>query len=259
MMPQNTPISDLLLEQYALGELSPEQRGRVRHELERDPALRIRLTALSDSDRSILHDYPPVRIVPAIEERARAIPRRARAIHDRAGLPRWTLRALWALPVAAALVLAFSFGVFRPETRMKGISPHLTVFVQAASGAVELAPGAAARQGQRIQLSYTAAGAKYAAILSIDGRGTVTWHLPQGGGGMSPAVEPQGRTVLPRSYELDDAPRFERFFFVYDASAFNLADVQTAALSLAARGNADTAALALPRGVDQVSFLLRKG
>jgi hypothetical protein len=250
-MSQNTPISDLLLEQYALGELSPEQQGKVREELERDPALRNRLTALSESDRRILQEYPAERVVPAIKERARGL--------RRAGMPRWTVRALWALPVAAALVLAVSVGSFRPETRMKGISPHLTVFVQASSGAIELAPGAVARQGQRIQLSYTASGAKYAAILSIDGRGTITWHLPPGGGGTSPSVEPQGRTVLPRSYELDDAPRFERFFFVYGAGAFSLADVQAAAQSLAARGTADAAALSLPRGVEQVSFLLKKG
>ena len=250
-MPQKSPISDLLLEQYALGELSPEQKRMVSAALERDEALRLRLTALSDSDRQILRDYPPERIVPAIRERARS----ARP----AGLPRWTARALWALPAAAAIVLALSVGLARPETRMKGIGPHLTVFAQSSSGAVELAPGAVAQQGERIQLSYTAAGARYAAILSIDGRGTITWHLPPGGGGMSPAVEPQGRTVLPRSYELDDAPRFERFFFVSAASAFSLADVQRAAQSLASGGAADTAALVLPRGVAQVSFLLKKG
>jgi hypothetical protein len=253
-MPQKSPVSDLLLEQYALGELSPERQRMVHEALERDPALRSRLTALSDSDRQILQDYPPERIVPSIKERARAL-----LPLSRTGLSRGAVRALWALPAAAAIILALSVGVFRPETRMKGISPHLTIFVQASSGAVELAPGAVAQQGQRIQLSYTAAGAKYAAILSIDGRGTVTWHLPPGGGGMAPAVEPQGRTVLPRSYELDDAPRFERFFFVYGVSAFNLADVQAAAQSLAARGTADSAALALPRGIEQVSFLLKKG
>jgi len=250
-MPQT--VSDLHLEQYALGELSPEQARRVREALDGDPGLRDRLSALKESDRTILSDYPPQRMVPAIKERAR---------QSRPERPRWLTGALWALPAAAVLMIALSVGVFRPETRVKGIAPHLSVFVQTPSGGQELQPGAGARRGDRIQLSYSAPGAKYAAIFSLDGRGTVTWHLPAGyggGAGTAPAVVASGRGVLPSAYELDDAPGFERFFLVYGASPFSLADVQKAALALASRPSlADTAALAVPRGTSQVSFLLKK-
>jgi hypothetical protein len=251
-MPQNTRVSDLHLEQYALGELSPEDAALVRAALERDPELRRRLADLAVSDRQILSDYPAERIVPAIQERARGA---------RAGWGPVARRGAWALPVAAALVIALVVAVPRSETRIKGLTPQLSVFMQAAAGAVELSPGSSAGQGARIQLSYTAAGAGYGAIFSIDGRGTITWHLPAGYAGgdtASPALEKQGRSVLPRSYELDDAPRFERFFFVYGPAAFGLADVQRAAQALAAGPSADTAAPVLPRGVSAVSFLLRK-
>jgi hypothetical protein len=252
-MPQD--ISDLQLEQYALGELSGEQADRVRDLIDRDPALRERLSALQESNREILAAYPPERIVPAIIERARQ--QAAAAARSRA----WTRGVLWALPAAAAIVIAFSVGLFRPETRMKGLAPELSVFVQTTSGAQELRPGDAARPGDRVQVSYNPAGAKYAAIVSIDGRGTITWHLPAGyggGAGSAPAVDAQGRTVLPRSYELDDAPRFERFFLVTGSSPFRLADIQAAVRALVARPAADTSALALPRGLAQASFLLRK-
>ncbi len=249
-------ISDLQLEQYALGELSPEQESTVRDRLEQDPSLRERLAALRDSDREILAAYPPERVVPAILERARL------RSEGRSRSPRWARGALMALPLAAALIFALSVGLFRSETRVKGLGPQISLFLQTASGAQELRPGDAASAGDRVQVSFNAAGAKYAAILSIDGRGTVTWHLPPGYGGgaaSSPAVEAQGRTVLPRAYELDDAPRFERFFIVTSSSPFNLAAVDAAARALAARpSGADTAALALPGGVSQSSFLLRK-
>jgi hypothetical protein len=64
-----------------------------------------------------------------------------------------------------------------------------------------------------IQLKYSAKGAKYGVIFSIDGRGTVTLHYP--GGAETPSTLDAGGThALDFSYELDDAPDFERFFFV---------------------------------------------
>jgi anti-sigma-K factor RskA len=198
-------VSDLQLEQFALGELSPSETRRVQEELSRDSSLRDRLSALHESDQAILREYPPERIVPLIRERVRARQPQRRA------MPRWVSGAIWALPAAAVLVLALSVGVFRPETRAKGLTPHLTLFIQTATGAQELAAGASAGRGDRIQLSYTAPGVKYAAIVSVDGRGTITWHFPagySGGAASAPPVSTEGRTVLPSSYELDDAPGF---------------------------------------------------
>ena len=196
-------ISDLQLEQFALGELSASETRRVQGELDRDQALRDRLSALHESDKAILRDYPPERIIPLITERSRT--RQA----QKGSRSRWVSGAAWALPAAAVLLLALSLGVLRPQTRLKGLTPTLSVFMQTAAGAQELSAGSSAGQGDRLQLSYTAPGAKYAAIVSVDGRGTVTWHLPAGyagGAGNAPAVTTTGRTVLPSSYELDDAP-----------------------------------------------------
>ena len=46
------------------------------------------------------------------------------------------------------------------------------------NGAEELAAGQAARQKDVLQLSYIAADARYGVIFSVDGRGTLTLHLP---------------------------------------------------------------------------------
>lgn len=260
-MPQKQTISDVMLEQYSLGELSAGRQRMVRDELERGEGLRARLAAIVESDRNILAAYPPERIVPAIRERLLrkgASPAR----------PRANVNPLaWALPVAAMVVLLLSFFVIRErvapeETRLKGLAPHLTVFRKTASGAEELRAGAAARRADVLQIGYTTGEAKYGVIFSVDGRGAITWHLPAGyqsGPRQSPVLETQGQVVLPSAYELDDAPGFERFFLVYASVPFEVGEVARAARALAARpAAAEREGLALPKGVGQYTLLLKK-
>jgi len=258
-MPQKQTVSDLLLEQYSLGELSSSQERVVRGELERDESLRQRLSAIAQSNREILADYPPERIVPAIKERLLREGRPAR--------PRRMQTLAWALPAAAMVILILSLFVVRErvvpnETRLKGLTTHLSLFRKTPTGAEELHPGAAARRADVLQISYTAGGAKYGVILSVDGRGAITWHVPagyQGGSRTAPALDLQGQVVLPTAYELDDAPGFERFFLVYAAAPFDVGDVDRAARSLAARpGAAERDVLGLPGRLGQYSLLLKK-
>jgi hypothetical protein len=256
-MPLKKTVSDLKLEQYALGDLAPDQAAAVQQELARDAELRVRLAALAESDRQILADYPPERIVPAIRERMRGG-------GARSGSRRWTQLFAVGLPVAATIVFLFSFFVVREralpdQTRLKGAATHLSVFRQTAGGAEELQAGAAARRGDLLQLSYTAVAARYGAIFSIDGRGTLTWHLPAGAGGAASPLALQGQVVLPSAYELDDAPSFERFFIVFSDQPFKLGDVEQAARAIARQpAKAERDPLSLPRGLGQASLLLRK-
>jgi hypothetical protein len=264
-MPQKQTISDLLLEQYALGELSADREKIVRDELDRDESLRARLAALRESDADIRAAYPAEKIVPAIRERLLregGAPARAAA----PARPRVNPLA-WALPIAAMAVLLLSFVVLRErfapeETRLKGLTPHLTVFRKTAGGAEQMRAGSLAKRADVLQLGYAASGAKYGVIVSVDGRGTITWHLPAGYAGgprPSPALESAGEVILPSAYELDDAPGFERFFLLYSPNPFDLAPVAQAVRSLAARpAAADRETLALPAGVGQYSLLIKK-
>jgi hypothetical protein len=122
--------------------------------------------------------------------------------------------------------------------------------------------GSLAKRADVLQLGYVASGAKYGVIFSVDGGGTITWHLPAGYAGgprQSPALESAGEVILPSAYELDDAPGFERFFLLYSPHPFDLAPVAQAVRSLAARpAAADREALALPAGVGQYSLLIKK-
>jgi hypothetical protein len=269
-------ISDLVLEQYSLGELPARQARMVKDELDRDAELRARLAALADSDGEILSRYPAERIVPQIRERllredghdtaSSGAPRPSAASVSAGRRPAPALA--WALPMAAMVVLALSFFVVRErmappaETRMKGLAPHLTVFRKTASGAEELKGGTLARRADVLQLSYTAGEAKYGVIFSVDGRGSITWHMPagyRGGSRSAPALDAQGQVVLPSAYELDDAPAFERFFLVYSSVPFDVGDVERAARALSTRlAGADKDGLGLRGGLGQYSVLLKK-
>jgi hypothetical protein len=257
-MPDRQTISDLTLEQFNLGELSPDKERVVREALDRDEVLRGRLASLRASDLEIRASYPAESVVPLIRERM---------LREGAGRERraWRLpTAAWAVPVAAMIIVLLSLPVIlRPadSTRLKGAAPHLLVFRKTPSGAEELRPGSVARRGDVLQLSYAAGDAKYGVIFSIDGRGTITWHAPTGyaGGSRSaPPLDPKGPVVLPSAYELDDAPGFERFFLVYGAAPFDVSEVERLARALAPRATGDLGVLALPRGLGQFSLLVKK-
>ncbi|MBZ4333986.1 ActD-like protein [Corallococcus interemptor] len=274
--PHRTP--DWLLERIALGELPPDELAAARDRLSREPDGPARLAALEADSRATLEALPPDRVAREVQARfaragSPAATPRAEAPPSR---PSWRfLPALVPVLAAATLVVLVrpgassqqqeardpwaatgTPGVLEP-TRSKGLQPRLDVHRQAGTRTEHLTDGAPAQAGDVVQLSYTAAGHAHGVILSVDGRGTVTPHLPALGDTSAP-LERGGSHLLPRAYELDDAPGFERFFLVTSDAAFDLEGVMAAARVLAASPEARTAPLTLPAGLGQTSFLLEK-
>jgi hypothetical protein len=275
-MERKGAISDLLLEQYALGELSPSLERKVREELAADPDLRARYEAIKASDKEILDRYPPADMARAIELKQGKTKGDARPQAPSADLAsslepagRWALQLAVGLPAAALVLLVFSFFLFRtsPQTRVKGLEPHLNAFMKTAQGVRDLAPGSLVDRGDVIQLSYAAAEARYGVILWVDGRGSITWLLPagfSGSSGAAPMLDRSGPVILPVAYELDNAPGYERFFLVYAEKPFDMAVAAGAARSLAARAVSapfstdEKLELQLPAGIKQFSLSFKK-
>jgi hypothetical protein len=92
-------------------------------------------------------------------------------------------------------------------------------------------------------------------VVSIDGRGFVTRHLPSDGT-RAAELDVRGPVTLASAFELDDAPAFERFFFVTSAEPFAASVVTEAAADLARRRSGQR--LELPATLEQSTFLLRK-
>lgn len=239
-------IPDLVLERYRLNELPETSARAVEQMLAADPALRARLDALDTSDADIRARYAPLI-----------------TIHDRrAPSRRLVLRALAAVSVAATALLVF-FAVPRPAAnsgdgdRIKGTAatrPALAIYRRTPSGSERLADGDIVRPGDLLRVGYTSAGRAYGVILSIDGRGALTMHLPPNGAEAVSLAQGAATTLLDRSYELDDAPKVERFYFITSTRPFQVAPILAAAR--AAQGAPDT--LSLAPGLEQVTFAIQK-
>lgn len=267
MTPRRTP--DWLLERIASGALPADELARAREALLAEPDGAQRLAAIEASNAELLAQHPPEQVASEVGRRMHLA--RTRAAH--AAKPRrpWLSVAL-GVPVAAALAVLFVVMVPAQEgelrkpggsllvdgERSKGLSPSLRVYRKTPSGFESLKSGATARAGEVLQVEYVPAGHKYGVIFSIDGSGAVTRHLPVDG--TEPArLESTAASRLPHAYELDDAPAFERFFFVSSEEPFSLTPVFVDAHMLAnSPERARTAPLVLPPGVSQSSLLVEK-
>ena len=255
-------IPDILVERYRLKELSQAETDRLAGRIRQDATLRERIEALDRSDEEM-------RRTGALDLLAERVVRRTRT---GAGAPR-RLAASWAMPaVAAAAILALVLVVRSPGRRLagddagttaapsgdriKGLRPSLAVYRRTANGSETLADRAVARPGDVLRVGYHAAGRPYGVIFSMDGRGTVTMHLPAAGDRAVPLAR-EATTLLDEAYELDDAPLWERFYFVTGDSPFAAAPVVDAARRAAGDPRA-AVSLALPRGLEHSTFTLEK-
>ena len=163
----------------------------------------------------------------------------------------WVVPAVAAAAIAIAVLARTSPSGDAGGDRIKGAHPALALYRRTSGGSETLADGAVARQGDLVRVGYRSAGHAYGVIFSIDGRQTVTMHLPPEGDRAAPLAR-EATVLLDRAYELDDAPLWERFYFVAGDAPFDVAPI------VAAARRAPSAALPLPRGLDQATFSLQK-
>ncbi len=252
-------MPDYLVERLHAGDLPPDEAARVRRRLEAEGGER-RLEELARDDAACREALPPGPALGEIRRRAALVAAAPRPTRRR---PMLLVPVAAAIAVAGVLVLRVPSGPLAPrsateDSRLKGLAPRLEVHrSHAGAGPEELRDGAVAREGDLLQLSYVAAGRPFGAVVSVDGRGTVTLHWPEEGGPAARLAQP-GAVPLPHAYLLDDAPAFERFFLVTGDAVFDSATVVEAARRLAASGRARDHALALPAGLDQHALLLVK-
>lgn len=268
-------IPDLFIEKLLLGELPQGTKER----LLKDPDVQRRLEELKAENRRILEEYPPEEMAKAIRNRSRLSQQSeaVEAAHLRPADPmrrlNWFGAPLRRLVPAASFTLLVLVGglllitrgpeFFTPrgqgsEIRLKGGAPHLNVYVQTVAGARLLEEGDRVSEGMTLQVGYVSGVDEYGAIVSIDGRGEVTLHFPLSAV-TGQSLEGEGEVLLPFAYTLDDAPDFERFFFVVSGRPFSVETVLEAAEELAEEPEtAKSQSLSLPGRLEQSSILLLK-
>ena len=216
-----------LLEQHALGELRDE---RQISELERlieaqGQTLAQAVQALQeDSTSQLLRQEQqgwPLR-------RAQGAPRRPRlglGFGERLGVRTSAGPAL----ITALAAVCLGVGVWmsqaspsaEPEredqtqgVRAKGNAQGLLIWRLKEAGPEALLDGQLAQAGDTLQLQAHVPSGAFAAIYSVDGRGHVTQHWPYPGSGQQLEQVEGALLTVGRSYTLDDAPRFERFYLL---------------------------------------------
>jgi len=259
-------IPDLLLERYRLNEVSPAERAEVERRLREDETLRQRLDEIARSDDAIRGTDFTASLARHLQGRTAfdANAGRPRAAERGAAsrrLRRWALPVLVGVTATLVVVIGSRTGGLWPDStgeRIKGLRPSLTIFRQTPRGSEVLADGVAAREGDVVRLAYQAAGQSYGVIVSIDGRGGVTMHLPATGREAA-RLRPGDKVLLDQAYELDDAPRWECFYFVTAQKPFDVQPVVEAAKREAdLRRAVPPARLALSPGLEQSTFVLQK-
>jgi hypothetical protein len=268
----NNKIPGWILEKYLLGELPDPELKKITNRLKYDPNLRAEIERLKASNRDILNKYPADSMVPGILNRCNK-----KENYRENGVFK---RMLYLSPAFASLLVIFFIGlqVFKPgDNSSKAIEPGVQEDTHRVKGSQEVQPvphliihrkgnnievlekGSRAHAGDLLQLAYAAAGEAHGVICSIDGNSTVTLHFP-GKKNDPTALMQRKRVLLANAYELDDAPGFERFFFITSDAEIDVEDILKRAKALANDSHrVKTDNIRLPHSFKQFSILIIKG
>jgi hypothetical protein len=266
----NELLNEYYLERYMLGELPDELAEKIRLQVEMSPELQAALTDFKSSNRDILALYPPSSMGARIKIRMSEAKRRRKHL---------SLKPILYFSSALVTIMAFFFLVLpvlrdnpgteslrdgKDQTLVKGIpavdlsKTQLLIFRKINDEVEMMEDRGKARAGDLLQLAYVAEES-HGVIFSIDGRGSVTLHFPAKKGD-STELERHRESLLPNAIELDDAPDFERFFFVTSATQIDVNDILEKAHMLAASpSQIPLAEFVLPDDMKQYSILVLKG
>jgi hypothetical protein len=264
---KNKYIRTWELERYLLGELPLHRMEEINKLAQEDPEIQKQIEHLKQSNPEILKQHPPETMIPEILKQYEENRRQAK-IKERIR-PITLKRLLYAGPVLATVlvllfVVFFRNGTTPDYTRIKGeesidFTKTQVIIYRKINSEIELLNnGDQANAGDLLQIAYVPAGQTHGVILSSDGSGVVTLHFPEDNS-QSTLLHQEKKNLLPSSYELDDAPDFERFFFITAMKEIDVEDIIKKAEELAASlASAKTASLELPESHHQFSLLLKK-
>ena len=233
-------IPDWKLERYLTGDLPESEMREIREMEATDEIFAGRVKMMREDNAAILRKMPFERL----SEKMEAMPGRVAGRSDK-GMPAGFRLVKFA--AAAALVLAVvSVALFSQRdltapategngaqvmdvamvtevengTRIKGLDARLEVWKKTGDSAVQMSNLDEAREGDEIQLRYSVPEKCFGLLFSMDGNGTLTMHMAEGNRAI--ALEPGKMTTLPFAYKLDNAPKFEKFFFLTSRDTFEL-------------------------------------
>jgi len=255
------------LERYLLGELPPSRMEEIAKLVQENPDIKKEIDYLEQANAEILRQHPPETMLPGILKQYEENMRQAQ-IREKTRSVRLK-RLIYAAPVLACafillFVVFFNNGTTPDSTRIKGeesldfTKTQIIIYRKSDSEIELLKNGDPAKAGDLLQLAYVPAGKTFGVIFSIDGSGTITLHHPESKDDSS-VLKQEKKNLLLSSYELDNAPDFERFFFITAMEEIEVQSIMNKAEELAlSSASAKTKNLELPESFSQFSVLLKK-
>ena len=120
--------------------------------------------------------------------------------------------------VNGSQITQVAFAETQSDTRIKGLDARMEVWKKTDAGIVQSQDLDEVREGDEIQLRYAVPEKCFGLLFSMDGNGALTLHM--GDGVKAIELTPGKMNSLPFAYKLDDAPYFEKFFFVTSPKEF---------------------------------------
>ena len=242
-------IPDWKLERFLTGDLPEEEMNKLRELEANDAVFANRVKMLREDNKAILSKLPFEALAANLGTVTEAAGSAANAAEYAAkNAPRFTLVkfAAAAMFVFAVALVAFfaqsetsvmnervgsdvaavngsqntqvALAENESDTRIKGLDARMEVWKKMPAGIVQLNDLDSVGEGDEIQLRYAVPEKCFGLLFSMDGNGALTLHM--GDGVKAIELAPGKMNSLPFAYKLDDAPYFEKFFFVTSPKEF---------------------------------------
>jgi hypothetical protein len=245
-------VSDLILEKYLKRQLSTKDMEEIKVSIESDVLLKNRFAALQKSDIDFKQKvYDPdfiIKLKTTVKKK-------------------YITYFITISSVMSVLLVSLYVGIsyFSSTSnisdqielsRLKGNKQSLHIYKKEKNGLSLLKDKSVVSAGNVLQISYLSESHKYLMILSVDGNGVITRHFPYDKDEAT-QISANVETSLKYSYELDDAPEFERFFYISSSNPFQYLYIEKMIKKNIAQVK-NSIEIDLPDGYYQESILLLK-
>jgi len=233
-------VTDWQLEQYVLAELPISKMREIQQQAASDKELRQRIEDIHQSNNDLYQEMPSHAFAAMVSNElaneskpktgnASVVQAWLNGILDLLATRKFVtvasvaFSALFIALLAPSLIFTPSVSTYQTNgdtVRIKGLQPHFNVYRLINQESEVITVDDVLHENDVLQISYIAAGHRYGYIVSIDGNNVKTVHLADND--VSALLGADGEVRLSSGYKLDDAPRFERFFFFSSPERFDL-------------------------------------
>lgn len=218
-------IPDWKLERFLTGDLPDKEMKEIQNLEKKDAFLARQLQALRENNKVILEELP-------FENLVEKLPKTKKQWNFNFG--KLAIAAVFILALTLSCVLV-NFILKTPanenvmekmqvavhtETRVKGFDARIEIWKKTETGIIQLENLDEVKAGDEVQVRYSVPEKCFGILFSMDGNGNLTQHM--GNAEKAIALLPGKIQSLPFAYKLDNAPHFEKFFFVTAKKEFSV-------------------------------------